>query len=995
MKQGSLPFAFALWLLLWAGPAHAQGAGRVTGMVTVAETGRPLEGAVVQVGTSGARTGPDGRYAVAGVPAGTLEVTVSALGYAIARQSVTLAAGATATADFRLQPSALLLEGVVAVGYGQREVREVTGAVQAVTAEEFNTGRVISPEQLIQAKVAGVQVVESNEPGGGMNIRIRGGASVTGSNEPLFVVDGVPLPIGGGLSAGRNPLNFISPQDIESVTVLKDASSTAIYGSRGANGVVLIETRTGLRAPQLSYTNSFSVSTVTRTPDLLSAEEFRAAVAQYAPEKQSVLGDSDTDWYDAVLREGRGQEHALAFAGSGENMNYRLSLGYLEQEGVVRGSRTERISAALNYGHRLLDDRLSLQASLRGARTDDLFTPGSVLGDAARFAPTQPVQTGSTFFEWSAFPLGPNNPVAVLDLAQEDGRTFRSIGNLEAEYQLPFVDGLGATARLGYDVASSERRTFNPTNQQSQIESGLPGYFSRSTPLETTAVLESFLGYTTSFERLAGELDATAGYSYESFRGEAPFIEARGLATNLLGPYAIPTASELTPRIDNVRESRLASFFARVNYSLLDRYLLTLSVRRDGSSRFGAANQWGTFPAAALGWRISDEAFLRDVPWLSDLKLRASWGVNGNQSFGDYLYVSAYRTGDALARVQFGDEFVGTIRPSAVDPNIKWEETTSYNLGLDYAVLDNRVSGTVDYYEKETEDLLFRIPVAAATNLSNFVTTNVGSVRNRGVELALSAQLLATDRFTWDASFNAATNRNELIRVNSTGVGNEQILVGGISGGVGSNIQVLQPGYPVNSFFVYRHIRENGRPVYRDVNGDGTINENDLYDDLNGDGNISQADRAPFESPAPDWILGHTSRLAFGNADLSFTARAYLGNHVYNNVASNRGNFRELSATGSPENLHRSALEYGFLTPQYFSDVYVEDASFLRLDNLTLGYALPTWAGTQRLRVYGSVQNLFTLTGYSGVDPTAGLNGIDNNIYPRSRTFSAGLGVDF
>lgn len=409
---------------------------------------------------------------------------------------------------------------------------------------------------------------------------------------------------------------------------------------------------------------------------------------------------------------------------------------------------------------------------------------------------------------------------------------------------------------------------------------------------------------------------------------------------------------------------------------------------------------------------------MQGIGWVSDLKLRASWGVNGNQSFDDYLWVSTYRPGDALSQAQFGNEFVGTIRPSAVDPNIKWEETTSYNLGLDYGILDGRFSGSVEYYVKDTDDLIFRVPVAAGTNLSNFVTTNVGSVKNRGFEFSLNTELFRGGRegFSWDASFNAATNTNELIRINSVGGGSEQILVGGISGGVGSTIQVLQPGYAVNSFLVFRHIRQNGRPIYADVNGvdgatgkltgrpDGSINEFDLYEDLNGDGTINQADRAPFENPAPDWILGHTSNVGFRNLDLSFTLRAYVGNHVYNNVASNRGNFRELTSTGSPENLHSSALEYGFATPQYFSDVYVEDASFVRMDNLTLGYTIPQFRGVQNLRLFGTVQNVFTLTDYSGVDPTAVVPatvtapsgfGIDNNIYPRSRTFTAGVSVGF
>ncbi len=1018
-------FPALLACLLWAAQLGAQGpTGSVAGRVVAGGTQQPLTGAVVTIGGTGARavTGPDGRYSIAGVAPGTRQVTASLLGHSPETRTVTVAAGQQATADFQLQASALALEGLtVSIGYGEREARDVTGAVKTVTAEEFNTGRVVSAEQLIQGKVAGVQVIDNAEPGGGINIRVRGGTSVTSSNEPLYVIDGVPLPVGGGLSTDkkRNPLNFLSPQDIASVTVLKDASSTAIYGSRGANGVVIIETKSGARqGPQVTYSGSVSSSVVSRRPELLSAEQFRAVVQERAPDKAALLGAASTDWYDAVLRTATGQEHNASVSGAGEDMNYRLSLGFLDQQGVVQGSGTERISAALSYNHVLFSDRLSVRANVRGARTDDRFTPGGVLSDAARFAPTQPVRGEASFFEWSAYPLGPNNPLASLELAREDGRTYRGIGSVEGRYEFPFLEGLSTTTRLGFDVASSERRTFNPTVQQSQVEAGQPGFFSRSTPTETNGVFDSFLNYTTRLDRYASDIDATAGYSYEVFTGESPFIEARGLDSNLLGPNGIPSAELLTSRIDNVRESRLASFFGRVNYTLLDRYLLTLSVRQDGSSRFGPDNQWGTFPAAALGWRISEESFTDGMDWLSDLKLRASWGVSGNQAFSDYLWLSTYRSGDALSRVQFGDEYVSTIRPSAVDPDIRWEETTSYNLGLDYGFFGDRVTGSVEYYAKNTDDLIFRVPVAAGTNLSNFVTTNIGSVENRGFEFSLSTGLLkgGGSGLDWDVSFNASTNRNELTRINAVSGGTERILVGGISGGVGSTIQVLQPGHAVNSFLVYRHIRQNGKPIYADVNGvdaatgkltgrpDGNIDEQDLYEDLNGDGVINQADRAPFENPAPDWILGHTSNVGFRNLDMSFTLRAYLGNHVYNNVASNRGNFRELSSTGSPENLHPSALEYGFMTPQYFSDVYVEDASFLRMDNLTLGYTIPQFRGVQNLRLFGTVQNVFTLTGYSGVDPAAvvaatvtdpAFFGIDNNIYPRSRTFSAGVSVGF
>jgi TonB-linked SusC/RagA family outer membrane protein len=998
MPRARLLLVALLAGLSWAGPLGAQQVGEVAGRVVDAATQQPLANVTVTAAERSALTGADGRFRLTGVPAGTHTVRASRLGYDPATQRVTVAAGQTAVVQIAMSVQAVAVEGVVVVGYGEQRRRDVTGVVETVSPETFNRGRIVSPEQLIQGKVAGVQVIDSGEPGSGVSLRIRGGTSVNASNEPLFVIDGVPLPVGGGLSAGRNPLNFLNPEDIASITVLKDASATAIYGSRGANGVVIIETRTAEQGPGMTYTGSFSGSSVTREPDLLTAEQFRAVMQERAPDKLALLGTANTDWRDAVQRSAYGQQHNLAFTGSTDEMGYRLSLGFLEQDGVVLGSTTERASASLNYTHRLLADRLTIEAHALGSRTEDQFTPGGVLGSATAFAPTQPIRTDDGFFEWRDFPLAPNNPLAELALAVEEGSTYRSIGNVQGRYRAPFLEGLAATTRLSYDVAKSERLGFFPSTMQSQIESPPSGVVNRSQPTEVTTVVDAFLNYVRPIGRAGSDLDATAGYSYERSTGDYPFFQARGLSSDLLGPSGIPAAEEEITRI-NEREGRLASFFGRVNYDLLDRYVLTLSVRRDGSSKFGPGNQWGTFPSAAVAWRASEESFLRDVSWLSDLKLRASWGINGNQSFGDYLWVSAYRFGDESARVQFGDEFVNTIRPSAVDPNIKWEETTSYNLGFDYSVLADRVSGSVDYYHKDTEDLIFNVPVAAGTNLSNFVTTNIGSVRNQGVELSLNARMIQDHRgggLTWDAGFNASANRNELKRINAFGGGAEQILVGGISGGVGTNIQVLQPGFSINSFFVYRHKRDaSGRPIYADTNGDGTINEQDLYIDLNDDGIINQEDRAPFHSPSPDWAFGHTSTVGYGSFDMSLSLRAQLGNRVYNNVASNWGNYRELTAIGAPVNLHASVLETGFETPQYFSDFYVEDGSFLRMDNITVGYTFAPPRASRQMRVFGTVQNVFTITGYDGIDPMAGLNGIDNNIYPRSRTFTGGVSVGF
>jgi TonB-linked SusC/RagA family outer membrane protein len=990
--------------LLGAAGLSAQGTGTVAGRVVDGTSQEPLGGVTVNVAERQALTNADGRFSIGGVPAGAQTLRASRIGFGTVSVGVNVVPGQTATANVVMSGQALLLDEVVAIGYGTRSARDVAGAVEGVTADEFNTGRVVSPEQLIQGKVAGVQVVTSGEPGGSTNLRIRGGTSVTASSEPLIVVDGVPMPSGGGLSAGRNPMNFINPQDIASVTVLKDAASTAIYGSRGANGVILIETKNGAAAgPSITYSSSLSTSSAIGDPHMLSPDQLRAAVAEFEPTQVSRLGTANTDWRSAVLHDAMGQEHQLAINGSGGDMNYRLSLGYLDQEGVVRGSEMERVSAALAYNHQLFNDRLGVRASLRGARTDDQFSPGGILGTATAFDPTQPIYTSDgQYFEFNSTDAL-NNPIAELNLATEEGTTYRAIANLEARYEIPFLEGLSGTVRGGYDVAASERRGFWPSTLRSQIESPAPctraadappcrtGTVNRSNPRETTGVIDAFGNYTGRWDGLNSDIDATAGYSYEKRNGDYPYLQGRGLLVNALGTSGLADAQVITSTL-GVRESRLASVFGRVNMTVADKYLLTLSVRRDGSSRFGPDNQWGTFPAVALGWRVSEEPFMQGMGWLDDLKVRGSYGVNGNQEFGDYRWVGAYSISDAYARAQFGDEFVTTIRPRAVDPNIKWEETTSFNVGFDYAIFGSRLSGAVDYYVKDTDDLLFEVTVPAGSYVSNRIVTNVGSVRNRGLELSLNAAILEGNSMgglTWDANFNAATNTNRLLKIDALNLSGARIFTGSISGAVGNNIQVLQPGAPINSFLVFRHrTGADGKPVV-------STSDLDMYEDVNGDNKIDELDRVVYKSPAPQWTFGHSSNFRFRQLDLGFTLRAQVGNYVYNNVASFRGNYSELFTNAGITNLHSSVLEYGFTEPEYFSDVYVEDASFLRMDNLTLGYTIPRFRGLENTRVFGTVQNVFTITDYSGLDPEAGLGGIDNTIYPRSRTFTAGVSVGF
>ena len=980
-------------------PALAQ-TGRVSGTVRTAEGARPLSGVQVRaVGTTaGAITREDGTYQFTVQP-GTYTVRATRIGYAPdSTTGVVVTADAVATADFQLTASVTQLAAIVSVGYGTQEERDATGAVEAVTSEEFNTGRVVSPQELIRAKVPGVQVVDNNEPGGGISLRIRGGTSVNASNEPLYVVDGVPLQVGGGTSAGRNPLNFLNPNDIESVSVLKDASATAIYGSRGANGVVIITTRSGRTGPQFTYNGSYSTSQPVGGPSLVTADQFRAAVRQFAPANDSVLGNANTDWLELIQRDAGGMEHNIGFAGQRQDLAYRLGLGYLDQDGVLRGTRTQRLSASINSDDRFFGEKLNLRLHLKGSRAKDAFTPNGVLGSAVAFAPTQPTHTAAGSFYEFGVNLAPNNPLAELALVQDEGTTLRSVGNLEAEYAFPFLEGLSAVVRAGYDVVRADRTTFSPSTLKSQIENGSnPGNITRNSPEQLSTVLDAYGRYERELGWLSSTLDVTAGYSAERFRGDYPSFFAQGLSTNLLGVNGVPSANETRP-FYNVDESRLLSGFARANWNVMDRYLFTATVRRDGSSRFAEDNQYGTFPSVAVAWRALEEPFLQGLrgAGVSDLKVRLSWGKNGNQAVGNYLAFTTYTIGQSTAQAQLGSTFVPTVRPSASDPDLRWEQTSSTNLGFDYGFWDDRITGSLDLYTKKTTDLIFTVPTAAGTALSNFITTNIGSVRNRGLELSIGTGIFTSEdprAFGWDVDFNASANRNELLSVDRPGV--QRIRTGGIAGGVGTTIQVLQPGVPVNSFLVYRHKIVDGRPLFSDVNNSGAIDEQDLYEDLNADGVVNQSDLRPFHDPAPRWILGHTSNMRWRGFDGSFTVRAYLGSYVYNNVASNLGNYSVLTLTRGPTNLHASALETGFTSPQYLSDIYVQEASFVRMDNLTVGYTFDRLVSMERPRVFVTGQNLFTSTDYEGVDPTAGVNGIDNNIYPRSRTFVFGLSLGF
>jgi len=993
----------ALLGLLWLAPLRAQApTGTIRGRVADGATKEPLAGVTVTIDGRGAVTNPDGRYLMTGVRAGTDSVRARLIGYAAAAQPVTIAGGDTVTVDFALTQRAVNLSEVVVVGYGQQRAGDITGAATQVNAADFNTGTIVSPQQLIENKVAGLEVVDNNEPGGGLSIHIRGQASINAGIEPLYVVDGVPLGTGSGAGLAvvtgpcgcvtRDALNFLNPNEIESISVLKDAATAAIYGANASNGVVLITTKTGHGGPRVEYSGSASSSTVDRLPSMLNAAQFRTAVQTNAPALAPLLGNANTNWFDLVDHSALGVQQNFAVSGAGATNSYRFSLGYLNQDGILKGTTAQRISLSANYDQRLYDNRLEVRANVKGSRSNDHFTPDGVLYNAAQMGPTQPVgdPTSTTgFYNWPGNLLtSADNPVEVLNLATDHATTYRSVGNVQAKYDFSSfhpLQGLTGTVNVGYDVTDVNHVTFYPNNIHYETKNGTFGSYFRAKPSQTNVLVETYLDYRPPVNLGPGNLDVTGGYSYSQSHLEYQSINATQLKNNLLRDNGIPqtdTSSHPIP-VDTIAESKLISFFGRADYNIGDRYLASVSVRRDGSSRFGTAHQWANFPAASVGWRISREPFMRSIPAISDLKLRASWGKTGNQAFGDYLQFSTYLQCNPAAQVQFGNQFVCPFRPTAVDPNIKWESTETADIGLDYGIADQRFTGSIDWYTKHTDDLIFTVLVPAGGNLSDFVTTNLGSMRNRGIEFNVSARLLDGGRsgLSWTADFNAAHNANVIESINPNAAGSTRIPTGGIAGGVGSTIQVLTPGQPINSFFVCQQVYNAGKPV-----------ENSYYDLSGAVVTGCTNNRRAFHDPAPHWMLGFSSSMSYLHFDLSFTLRSWLGNYVYNNVSSNLGDYRELRQ-GAPYNLNTSVLATGFQTQQLLSDYYVESGSFLRMDLVTLGYTFP-WQN-QQVRVFASVQNAFTITGYSGVDPTAGLNGIDNNIYPRSRIFTGGLTVTF
>ncbi len=979
MKKSWLLLSFTL-LVFYSSYAQER---TVSGRVLSAEDNSPLPGVnVLLKGTNaGTVTDINGNYKIS-VPSNESILVFSFIGYSSEEMQV----GSQSTININLTTDISELNEIVVIGYGTIEKKDATGTLSKVSTKDFNKGVISSPDQLIVGKVAGLQINSNGDPGGGAGIRLRG-VSINGEF-PLIVVDGVPLAEGGGgVTGGRNPLNFINPSDIADMTVLKDASATAIYGARGANGVIMITTKSGVAGkPKVTYDGFYGVSIFTQKPDILSTSEFRQVIRVKAPQALPNLGTADTDWLKEVTRIGQNMQHNVGVSGGVKKTTYTASLNYLKNQGVLRYSDHERINLALRVEQKLFNDKLSLTLNSKNGFTNDLFGP-NVIGAANAYDPTRPVYdetntaTGG-YYQWTNS-IAVGNPVADQEQQNSEGKTFRSLSNLMIRYQIPFIDGLAFNANLSYDLNDGTSTYTRDPLARASVNSGSGRVESENGTIRKNNLYEYYADYKKQLGK--HKIDAQAGYAWQNFRSD--------FSLKYFDENPAPDPVIDAPFVEN----RLISYFGRVTYDFNSKYLLTGSLRRDGSTRFGPENRWGLFPSVAAGWRVLEENFAAPLTRIfTELKVRASYGVTGNEQIGDYLYSTYYRPSLPGASYQFGDEYVQTLTPNAADPNLKWEETRSYNFGVDGSMNNGKFTFSVDYYIKNVDDLIFTIAAPAGSVPGDRVTTNIGTVSNKGIEVVGSTVLYDNTDFKWNLGFNASYNKNEIVKLdNKTG---EDLSLfpgypsGGIAGDIGQTIQIRKVGQPIDAFYVYRHKRNPDGSLVLDTNGDGIQSNLEMYEDLNDDGIINENDLSPLHQPQPKVLLGVTSNLTWKKWDMALTLRGSFGNYVYNNLASSTGFYQRLTDVVT-NNIHASSLETNFKTRQLFSDYYVQNGSFVKLDNITLGHNFDEFS-FGRVRAYLTVQNPLLISPYKGVEPEL-FGGIDNNPYPRSMTFTVGLNATF
>ena len=957
----------------------------IKGVVTDAQNGEALIGAtvIVEGDKSGTVTDFDGNFSLQ-VPSSARKVKISYIGYIDQQVAI------SDNMQVKLESDSKALADVVVIGYGTARKSDLTGSVATVKAKDFNKGLVSSPEQLINGKVSGVQIMSnSGSASAGSTIRVRGGASLNASNDPLIVLDGVPLEQGGISGNSSNFLSMINPSDIESMTVLKDASSTAIYGSRASNGVIIITTKKGQQgAVKVNFNTTNSLQTRAQMVDMLSRDEFVNVINQFGSANQkSLLGTANTDWNDEVYRTAFGTDNNLSVSGSIDKwLPFRVSVGYYNQSGLVRKDNVERWTGNVVLTPSFFEDHLKLTINAKGTLNNNSFNNGGAVWAAATFNPTIPVYSGNDKYggynealDADGYPVnaGVRNPRGLVDLYDSKSKVSRFIGSMDVDYKVHFLPDLKLHATVGADYAKGDGTIYVPTYaaQAFNKDESLSGSDYKYGPQKNeNRLLTLYANYAKYFENIKSNVDLTAGYDYQFWKSTTPLYYTKSAAGTTLS----------TVKASDYRHVML-SYYGRVNYSFDGKYLLTATVRRDASSRFSKDTRWGTFPSVALGWTLTEEPWLKDNKVVSNLKLRASYGVTGQQEgIGNYNYLPVYTSSVTGAEALINGQYITTYRPEAYVENLKWETTTSWNFGLDFGFLNGRIGGAIDFYTRKTKDLLASVPTAAGTNFSKTILTNVGNVDSKGIEVSLNATPIQTKDWEWNLSYNFTWQNMKVKNLSLTQGGSQTNVKVGPSIDA-YQFQVLSEGYEPYMFYVYHQLydSETGKPIegaYADLNGDGEINDADLY---------------RYHSPAPKYIMGLSTSLRYKQLTLGMSFRANIDNYVYNGMGMSTGAWETVSYNNSQlNNLNTSFLKTGFKTRQYLSDYYVENASFLKLDNLSLSYnvgKINKWAS---LTVSAMVQNVFTITGYSGTDPEVP-NGMDNSFYPRPRTYSVSLGLQF
>ena len=974
-------FMFAVLILCYSF-SHAQ-SRTITGSVIDKSSGEAMPGVTVVIKgtTSGGITDMAGSFSIKAESGQTLVfsfIGYNTQEYLLANEGVV---------NIQLASTLQDIDEVVVIGYGTVKKEDATGSVAAVAADDFQQGAITSPQSLIVGKTPGVVVTTNDgQPGAGATIRIRGGSSLNASNDPLIVIDGLPMD-SEEMSGVSNPLSLINPNDIESFSILKDASATAIYGSRASNGVILITTKKGTSDKlKVSYNGFVSFAKAPDFIDVLTGDQMRAVVQDrvdnYGLDEAALalLGDANTDWQDEVYRTAISTDHNFSLMGNFAGIPVRASVGRTIENGILEESNMKRTTLSINAVPTFFDGDLKVTINAKGMDINNDFSNDEAIGGAMQFDPTQPITNGNTLYggytawttdgeiDGAANNIGTHNPVALIKFKDNTSDAYHFIGNVQFDYKLPFLEGLKANLNMGLDYAESEGKNNNDERASwgwRELNENIQDY----SDMRNNKLLNLYLSYNKNFGD--HNVDIVGGYEWQHFYRKSYNANK--------GWDADEWYSEVTQKSENY----LVSFFGRMNYNYGSKYLLTATLRADGSSRFSEDTRWGYFPAFAAAWRLSEEGFIKGINAISNLKLKVGYGITGQQDISDnyYPYLPIYEQSVEGAYYYFDGEFIPTLRANSFDPDIKWEETTTINFGLEFGLFKNRLTGSFDLYQRKTEDLISTIPIAAGVNNSNYLTTNVGSLKNDGIEAELNWRIISKEDMFLEFGANISANTNEI-----TALGGQSFNAGTIQGGTGNQVQYNTEGFARNTFYLFQQLYdENGKPI-----------EGEYYDRV-GDGNVTGNNDNKFllGNPDPDYVLGINSKFGYKKFDFSFAGRYSKGNYVYNNIHSQNAIYQDIYRSGFTRNLSSAVLKTNFATAQYWSDYYLEDASFFRMDNISLGYSFDKFVNNKVSgRVSFTVNNAFVITDYSGLDPEVE-DGIDDNIYPRPRIFMVGLNLNF